>query len=266
MNPEHFTYIGIDVAIAHPMFAYVALDGAQKLMAVGSGHLEEILAFCAGQTHALAAINAPISPNHGLMKHQAPHEKLPPGSKANDFTNLRQGEFELITRGVASVQHTPSRPEKCPAWMRRGFLLYGRLKDLGYCLHPDENSARQYFETHAEAAFQALIGQTLLNSETLEGRLQRQLILHEKDLPVSDPMDFFEEITRHKLIHGILPLQNIFSSNELNALIAAYTAWLVINQPQDLTKLGDPQEGLIYLPPWKKTAEAPNRRPLLRPF
>ena len=39
-------------------------------------------------------------------------------------------------------------------------------------------------------------------------------------------MVFFEEVTRHKLLRGIMPDQDILPVAKLNALAAAYTAFL----------------------------------------
>jgi len=61
-------------------------------------------------------------------------------------------------------------------------------------------------------------------------------------------MRFFEEITRHRLLNNQLPMDRVFSTSELNALIAAYTAFLCSTQPDKVIQLGDAEEGVIYLP------------------
>jgi hypothetical protein len=61
-------------------------------------------------------------------------------------------------------------------------------------------------------------------------------------------MDFFLEITRHKLMQGDLPLEHILTFDELNALAAAYIAWLAAHQPEDIICLGHPDEGMLILP------------------
>jgi hypothetical protein len=57
-------------------------------------------------------------------------------------------------------------------------------------------------------------------------------------LQITDPIDIFEEFTRYKLIQGILPLENIYSSKELDALVAAYLAWIAINRPGQIILKG----------------------------
>ncbi|MDP3450219.1 MAG: hypothetical protein Q8R87_06540, partial [Anaerolineaceae bacterium] len=67
-------------------------------------------------------------------------------------------------------------------------------------------------------------------------------------LNVRDPMIFFEEITRHKMLIGQMPAGILISPVELNALIAAYTAWSAYTNPTGVTRLGDVNEGHIILP------------------
>jgi hypothetical protein len=78
--------------------------------------------------------------------------------------------------------------------------------------------------------------------------LQRQLILHENGLNIPDPLRFFEEITRHRLLQGILPLDEIYTPQELDAMVAAYTAWKVATKTQETMRLGHKDEGEIVLP------------------
>jgi predicted RNase H-like nuclease len=61
-------------------------------------------------------------------------------------------------------------------------------------------------------------------------------------------MEFFEEITRHKLLHGILPVELIYAAEELDTLMAAYLAFCVVNCPQEVVLIGDNLEGQIALP------------------
>ncbi len=83
---------------------------------------------------------------------------------------------------------------------------------------------------------------------SLEGRLQRQIILYEQGLRIKDPMDFFEEITRYKLLKGILPMELLYAPEQLDALAAAYTAWLAVHKQEDVFMLGDAKEGRMVLP------------------
>jgi hypothetical protein len=129
-----------------------------------------------------------------------------------------------------------------------GFQLHNQLRGLGFLPFPGGDSPRQLFETNPHAVFCTLLGQVPLPKPTLEGRLQRQLVLHGKGEEINDPMEFFEEITRHKLLRGSLPINIIYNPEELDALAAAYTAWSVVNSPEEVTILGEKEEGQIILP------------------
>jgi hypothetical protein len=138
------------------------------------------------------------------------------------FTEL--GEHENIWLAI----NVPSRrPE-----------IYNDFKEkaiqMGFKLYSKESDSKQLLETSAQDCFRALIGQNLLPRRTLEGRIQRALILYERGLQMDDPMDVFEEITRFKLMQGILPLEHLYSSKELDALITAHLAWMAVNRPQKI--------------------------------
>jgi len=61
-------------------------------------------------------------------------------------------------------------------------------------------------------------------------------------------MGFFEEITRHRLLKGILPMEQIYTAEELDAIAAAYVAYIAARHPEQVSKVGDDQEGQIILP------------------
>ncbi len=84
---------------------------------------------------------------------------------------------------------------------------------------------RLWIASNAEKSFR-VFQLTLFLRQTLVGRLQRALILYDEGLQMDDPMDFFEEITRHKILQGNLPTDNIYSSKQLDALMMAYVACL----------------------------------------
>jgi hypothetical protein len=111
-----------------------------------------------------------------------------------------------------------------------------KLVHAGYKFMSHDGPYR-WMETDSQKCFQALCDKDLLPRRTLEGRIQRELILYEEGLQIHDPMEFFEEITRHKLMQGILPIENLHSSKELDALVAAYIAWRAV-QRASLVNLG----------------------------
>ncbi len=237
--------VGIDTTSGRKAFTYAALDRDLNLIALAEAELEEVAAFLGGQKSATVAVNAPSHVNAGFVRKALEKQSLTPHVMRG--VDIRMAEYELRERGIA-LSGTGSREMLCPAWVQVGFALYRKLAKLGFKPYPEEGESYQWLETHPHACFSVLLGRPPLAKPTLEGRLQRELILFENGVRIKDPMDFFEEITRHKLMNGILPLELVHYPEQLDALVAAYTAWLAIVKPFELTRLGNKQEGFITLP------------------
>lgn len=114
-----------------------------------------------------------------------------------------------------------------------------RIGQAGFKPRSRKGNPRQWLETNAQDCFHVLVGQNPLHRRTLEGRLQRSAILYEQGLQIRDPVEIFEEITRYKLVQGIFPLEDIYSSKELDALMAAYIAWMAVNSPGQIVVTGE---------------------------
>lgn len=256
-NAAFSIFIGIDVTIGPRPVTFVALDITQTALAIGEGDVHDALAYAAGQTgRALVAVNAAARPNRGVLAREEIRKALNPPPPRNKWHQLRLVEYELLQAGI-EVPETPASPEKSLPWVRRGFSLVERLEGLGYQTFTEgEESSRQWLETNADAAFWSLLGVTPLPAGTLEGRIQRQLALADEELEVPDAMEFFDEITRFKILSSKLPTKNIFSQPEINAWMAAHTAWLVAQEPDRTRRFGIPEEGVVYLP--VKLPEAEN--------
>lgn len=241
------TFIGIDPTAGQRPFTYAALDQNLELLALGAGSLEEVTAFAGGQRAAVVGINAPRQPNQGLMRDDALREQLSPRPNPGRWLSYRVAEYELFQHGI-SIPPTPGQISDCPRWMQMGFQVFQRLEHFGYQAFPFEDSECLFFETYPHAAYCALLGITPFPKHTLEGRLQRQLVLHENQVRVHNPMRIFEEITRYRLLNGILPLDTLLTVDELDALVAAYTAWFTAQHPDEITVVGVQTEGQIVLP------------------
>lgn len=238
-------FIGLDPTSSSKSFTYAALDKGLNLIALSDGELDDVTAFAAGGQSAMVAINAPANVNRGLVREKMKKEMLTPHKiRAAEY---RLAEYELRERGIA-VSGTPANVGVCPAWMQVGFSLYRKLEKMGFKKFSDEKESHQIIETHPHACYCMLAGESPLPKPTLEGKIQRQLLLYERGVKIKDPMDFFEEITRHKMLKGIWPLGLLYLPEQLDALVAAYTAWLVVNKPEQTVFIGDAKEGKIALP------------------
>lgn len=241
------TYIGIDPTAGQRPFTYAALDHELDLLALGQGHIDEVLAFVAGQRSAVVAVSGPRRPNQGIMANPQVRDSLSPPPRPGHWDNFRLVEYQLRQCNII-IPQTRSDEKNCPMWMRMSFKLFHRLGGLNYRVFPHEEASRQCLEVYPHACYTALLGNIPFPKQTLEGRIQRQLILYEQKLDVPDPMRLFEEITRHRLLQSLLPLEDLFSPEELDSLVAAYTAWLATNHPEQTSLLGDPAEGQVVVP------------------
>jgi hypothetical protein len=231
------TFIGVDTSAGRKPFTYIALDAARKLLAVGSGSTVDVLSFALGQQTALLALSPLLRPNRS-------QPASPEAGLVSVGSFLMQLELEQTRTPI--TPRTP--PAGCPLWLRPSFALADQLESLGYRAFPCEDAPLQWIETQSEAAFHALLGRPPFDAGTLEGRIQRQLVLEDLDLDVPNAMQFFEEITRYRLLHGVLPTERIFPQVELNAWIAAQVAFLASTQPDALKPVNQDQGGWIYLP------------------
>jgi len=196
---------------------------------------------------AMIAVNAPAGINQGLMRDDVFRRSLSSPPRQGRFTDIRVVDYELIQRGIKTVR-VPDDIKKCPLWVRKGILLFDTLQKNGFLHLSTETENRYVFEVNSEAIFWSLLGFSPYDAKSLEGRIQRQLVLFEKGVEIEDPMEFFQEITRYRLLKGAIPLTMIFGISELYALAGAYMAWYKKKNPKSVFQLGNSQEGLIYLP------------------
>jgi hypothetical protein len=238
-------FVGIDPTSGRSAFTYAALDRNLNLVALADAEMEDTIAFLGGQASARVAINAPSNVNRGIVRKNLEKQSLVPQHLRG--VDIRVAEHELREHGI-SVGGTAGRESLCPAWVQVGFEFYKRLSNSGFKPYPADGVSHQWLETHPHASFCALLGANPLPKPTLEGRLQRELILYERGLQIRDPMDFFEEITRHRLMMGILPTELVHLPEQLDALAAAYTAWLTTERPADVSRVGHKLEGYITVP------------------
>ena len=241
------SYIGIDPTAGYKPFAYAALDNDLRLSALGHGSLDEVLAFTAGQRQAMVAVCAPRRPSQRLMERTEVRDNLNPPPNPGRWMGFRLAEYLLRQHGI-SCYKTPSDEKACPNWMQMGFHFYKRLERMGYQPYPSKKPGLQWLEVYPHACFCTLLGHVPLPKNTLEGRLQRRLVLFKQKIGIPDPMDFVNAITSKQLLQGSLPQDPLYTQEALDALVAAYTAWLSATHPNQITTLGDASEGLVVLP------------------
>jgi hypothetical protein len=231
------TFIGVNAGNGRKPFTYVALDQNRRQLAVGGGSPVDVLSFAAGQPSALIGLSTPLRP--GSLKLAQPEEPPLPIFR---LSKLRQFQLDL------TGESHPDPGADLPAWLSASFGLVSQIQALGYKLFPEEGQPHQWMETPAESGFTSLLGLQPFEGASLEGRIQRQLVLFDLELDVPDAMDFFEEITRFRLLHGHLPYEKVLPLAELNAWLAANTAWQAVHQPAQVRQSGMPETGQVVYP------------------
>ena len=235
-------FIGIEITTGRHPFVYAALDDDLKLLALTSASLDDLLAFVGNLPSARVTVGAPSQlARGGTRKKPARESALAPSEV------MRAAERELRERGIL-VPKTPPSAEASAAHIKTGLTLYKRLEKMGARAYPDDSSALLWLESNAHACFYSLLGQVPMPRRSLEGRIQRQILLYDAGLQIPEPMDFFEELTRHRLLMGQLPLEHVQSPEQLDTLVLAYTAWLSAHRPNELTRLGAYEDGWLFLP------------------
>lgn len=161
-----------------------------------------------------------------------------------NLIQLASGELSKLGAFLADLKSaticitTRSKPNSIK-FVEAYSIFQQQLAKMSFLPLPAKNEARQWFKTDADESFGALLQHKLFSHRTLEGRIQRGLVLYEQGLRINDPMEFFEEITRYKLMQGVLPLDNLYSAKELDALVAAYVAWLAANRSRQIVVRGE---------------------------
>ncbi len=251
-------YVGLEPAASPRPTTYAVIDADLGLVGLSQDDLEAVLAVVAEQSVAAVAVAAPQGLNQGLMARTDVRQRYGLQPSARTWSQWRVCEYELRRRNIR-LTSTPGLMGLAPGWVQTGLKLFERLRSMGFRYFEGDavEGARLLLEVHPHAGFSSLLERQPFAKSTLEGRLQRQLVLFLEGLDLPNPMRALEEITRHHMLSGLLPLGDLRTPPELDALLAAYTAYLAANRPARIVQLGDPEEGLITLP----AAELQDRYP-----
>ena len=159
------------------------------------------------------------------------------------ITHLEQFDHVILAVNLLVGRKSPSlRSQKISDDLK------SKIIEADFRPYLTSNASRQWVETNPIECYRSFAGQKLLPRRSLGGQLQRALILYEQGLQIADPMDFFEEITRHHVLAGVMPTELLYSASELDALAAASVAWMLINKPVQVDLTKDVGKGMIVIP------------------
>lgn len=242
-------FVGVVATAGERPMNYAVLDGKLQIQVLGKGDLEMSLAVIAGLDDPVVAVSAPQKPNTGVMGRASVRRRFNLDPEGNTWAEWRLCEYELRRRNIR-LYNTPSESGEAARWVQHGFELFKRLKRIGFELVNSDVPAgpRSVLEVQSHTCYTVLLERRPLLKKTLEGRLQRQLVLHLEGLDVSNPIEIIAEFDREHLLQGQLPLDSLHSAEELDALVNAYTSHLTMTNPERVSFVGDRREGLITVP------------------
>lgn len=242
-------FVGVSSSAGNHPLHYAILDNDLNVHALGERDLEGILAVIGGLEHSVVAVGAPQKPNQGVLAQKRIRRRLNLDPDGTTWAQWRLCEFELKRRNIR-LHNTPAKADLAPRWMQTSFAIFRRLAKLGFSMYSPEGSGAdlQMLEVQPHASFTVLLERRPFLKHTLEGRLQRQLILHLEGVGVVNPDRILKGIRRDHLLRSRLSLDGLHSAEELDTIVNAYTAYLAVTNPERTTQLGEDKEGRITVP------------------
>jgi hypothetical protein len=238
-------FVGVDPSSGGKRLTVAALTSRLEVMWIKAPTIEETVAELASVDEISVAIGGPLRAHSPSA---AGETRVSGALKRGKWKDGRTAEAEIHRRGIP-IRRTPIREDALPVRMRSAFQLTHELLKRSFLEgRAGRESPRLLLETRPAACAAVLLGRLPFGRETLEGRIQRQLLLLREKVALPDPMDSLEELTAHHLLSGRLSLGGICAPDELDALLAAFTAWRAALYPQRVAWLGRDRDGWICLP------------------
>ncbi|MGB7539522.1 MAG: DUF429 domain-containing protein [Anaerolineales bacterium] len=244
MEPEK-VFAGVDLSTSRRGLTVALLTSRLDVRSLKLQSLDETIEELAACREIAVAVGGPLHPcapnaDPDPPKGDPPRERIPRRTRAADG--------ELSRRGIP-VRRPSARESDAPARIRCGFELARQLTARGFTEGKDGCAeARVLLEAHPAGCAAVMLGRLPYGRGTLEGRIQRQLALLRERVGLPDPMDALEELTAHHILSGRMELKGILGAGELDALLAAFTAWRAHAHPESVAWLGDAADGWLCLP------------------
>lgn len=230
---DDMVFIGLEINPGGQKFTWVAINSHKEVLTYQKTSLNEFLIFSNNvpqvviglETRAIRSKNGkPVLP--GLEYSNHPAGWILPAWQENL-------ENRNIHPPAGSIYGNPKY--KSPAWADFLQQMY-MLEHINI------------INVNAYSSLCCLLGHAPLPKTSIEGKIQRQLVLLELGINLIDPMIYFEELTRYKLLRGVLPQKIILPLSELNTLLCAFTVWKKTVEPDNSIQIGNPPDSSIVLP------------------
>ncbi len=238
-------FAGVDLSTSRRGLTVALLSPRLDVLSVELKSLTDAVAELSARPEIAVALGSPL---HRCAANTEPDPPAEDPQHRSAARRTRAADADLSRRGIP-VRRAPICESDAPAWMRCGFDLARQLAACGFTEGKDAGAeARFLLEVHPTACASVLLGRLPYGRGTLEGRIQRQLALLRERVALPDPMDALEELTAHHILSGRMELRGIYEAGELDALLAAFTAWRAHAHPDSVAWLGDDADGWMCLP------------------
>ena len=123
--------------------------------------------------------------------------------------------------------------------------LVKEIAQAGFKPYLSDHACRQWVETYPLECFSDLTEQALLPRRSIRGRVQRAAILYDQGVQIKNPRNILED--GHRLTSGTTR-NTLHTPSELDALIAAGIAWMLVNRPVKIDLTREPDRKMISIP------------------
>lgn len=203
---QHDIFVGVDVSTGKLPYVAAVLNGTGDLLALEKCSLEGVVKYMAGYESVVVAVNAPRFLPAVKMEDDTFRNNIIPLPSDGRYSGQRVAEYLLRTRKIR-FSAAPAPPKHTPTWITNGLRLYRHFDLMA--------TGKSIIEVNAQASYQSFLGMPPFQKSSIEGRIQRQLILVDHGIRLPDPMEYFEEVTRHRILQGILPEAMLYSARQL---------------------------------------------------
>ncbi len=234
-------FIGVDPDVQRNAYCMAVLDEERKILALSTEKLRSVYAYLAGVTQGIVGINALIRYQHSRRTARPDRIDKP------HFQSAAERKKPIPDSDPSTA--APSRLGGKVVTLQEG------IESLGYNPIAKKGSPRRFFLSKAEEVFQDIVSGRLLPPGGDASRWQRQLLLLEQEIPLPDVMQYFEEVTRFRILQGTLSEELVYQHTELNAILLSWLGWLESFQPDRIKVRNENRVRYQAQPPYQAEHE-----------
>ena len=223
-------FIGIDPAGKRNKYCMAVLDGDKKIQVLSIEKLHSVYAYLAGVDHCIVGLGSIAKYQH-TERHvcKNPLDKL--------HFPVKYAQKEDTRAGVRKTKNQRPLSDEV-------LTIQKGIQKLEYAPVSDEKQPKRFFLSRTDEVFRQIASGSLLPLGTDASRWQRQLLLLDQEIPLPDVMQYFEEVTRFRILQGNLPEEMIYQHAELNAILLSWLGWLATFEPARV--LVTDEQNIIY--------------------